>query len=241
MNQKQSRRKIELLKNDLRATLEHDALKYKRAVIRQIDALWREHKNKYGDIDRFADFVLNNLGAPKANKFEIISELKATQLEIGEVWNDYYSSLEGSSTSLGVDYEKMIAAYAVDFPEIEKTTRDFVVKTVRESAKNNHGFETMRAGLQKTALGSDRVYTLANTATAQFDNASMFEFAKQAGVGRYLYDGYLQPNSRPFCVRHFKKTYTLEQINGLDNGQGLPVFTSCGGYNCTHFWTAIVG
>lgn len=243
MTQKQSRRKIESLKEEIRNTLQNDALKYKRAIIREIDYLWANFKNKnqYGNIEKFADFAMDFLKIPKANKFEILSDLKEVQLQIGEVWKNYFSDPSLSlRTPLRGDYEKLIASYSVDFPEIEKETRDFVVKTFNESVHKDYSFEIIRTNLLKKSLGSDQVYTLANTAIAEFDNASMFEFARQAGVEKYLYDGFLQPGSRPFCVKHFKKVYTYEQILQLDNGQGLDVWTSCGGFNCTHFWTAVV-
>lgn len=239
MTQKQSRKKIESLKEEIRNTLQNDALKYKRAVIREIDYLWANFKNKnqFGDIEKFADFAMDFLKVPKANRFEILSDLKETQLKIGEVWKEFYSD-KRITTYKPVDYEKLIAAYSVDFPQVEKETRDFVVKTFNESIHKDYSFEIIRTNLLKTSLGSQKVYTIANTAVAQFDNASMFEFAQQAGVEKYLYDGILNPDSRLFCVKHFKKVYTLEQIKNMDNGQGLDVWTSCGGWNCSHFWTA---
>jgi hypothetical protein len=42
--------------------------------------------------------------------------------------------------------------------------------------------------------------------------------------------------TRPFCRAHAGQIFTLEEIERLDNGQGLPVRESCGGYNCRHYW-----
>lgn len=242
MTQKQSRKKIELLKEELAVSLQNDILRFKRAVIRELDYLWREAPSSVfpkGEttIEKFADFILQRINLPKGIQREIINELKNTQMQIAEVHDQYFKNTVPEKYK-PVDYEKMLAAYSIDFPQIDKDVRDTVVKTFRESVRNEYSFETIRTNLQKESLGTSQIYTLANTAVAQFDNASMFEFAQQAGVEKYLYDGTLTPNSRPFCVKHFKKTYTLERIHQLNNGQELEVWTSCGGFNCTHFWTA---
>ena len=68
----------------------------------------------------------------------------------------------------------------------------------------------------------------------------MFEFAKEAGVERYKYDGVVNPNSRKFCKINCGKIFSMNEIMSMDNGQGLSVLSSLGGYNCTHFWTPVV-
>ena len=40
--------------------------------------------------------------------------------------------------------------------------------------------------------------------------------------------------TRPFCRRVLGKCFTPDALAALDNGQGLPVESSCGGYNCRH-------
>lgn len=42
---------------------------------------------------------------------------------------------------------------------------------------------------------------------------------------------------RPFCAERLGKTFTVKEILAMNNGQGLPVQYSCGGYNCKHRWT----
>jgi len=242
MSQMNPRKKIELLKDEIRATLEHDALRYKRSIIREIDSLWRSYKNTTSNmsIDRFADYVFNFLRVPAGVRYEILADLKDTQTQIGSVWDEYFGSLLDSARSdtLGKNYEKLIATYSVDFKSIDSNTRDIVVKTFRESVNKDYSFETIRTNLLKTTINSNEVYTLANTAVSMYDNSTMFEYALQAGINRFLYDGHLQANSRIFCIEHFKKIYTYQQILQMDNFQGLPVVTSCGGYNCHHYWTA---
>jgi hypothetical protein len=57
-------------------------------------------------------------------------------------------------------------------------------------------------------------------------------------VLRYQPIGPLDKLNRPFCRRLMEadKTYTRDQIDKMNNGQGLPVFTTFGGYRCRHIW-----
>ncbi len=67
----------------------------------------------------------------------------------------------------------------------------------------------------------------------------------------YLYTGPAGPGSlpkarqnfgadsktRPFCEKYVGRAYTLAALSVLDNGQGLPVPSTLGGYNCRHLLT----
>ena len=94
--------------------------------------------------------------------------------------------------------------------------------------------------LNKRNLGFGEIETLSNTAIAMFDNAAHVENAKQAGVMYYLYDGAEHPNTRVFCKEHLDRVYTYTELAAMSNGQGLAVVTSLGGYNCTHYLTALI-
>jgi len=37
-------------------------------------------------------------------------------------------------------------------------------------------------------------------------------------------------------MKHLGNIYHIDEIEKLDNGQGLDVMTYCGGYNCRHMW-----
>lgn len=236
-----TRKVIELLKEDVRITLEHDAVVYKRAIIREIDSLWRGYnlQTTQPSIERFAEYVFHFLKIPRSYRLTILADLQETQKQIASVWDDYFKK-ELTSNYKAVDYEKLIAAHSVDFPSIDKGIRDQAVKAFRESVNKNYSFETIRTNLQKTTIGTNQIYTLANTSVSMFDNSAMFEHALSAGINEFKYDGTLQPNSRIFCVEHFQKIYTYAEILQMNNGQGVPVVSSCGGYNCHHYWTAFI-
>ena len=44
---------------------------------------------------------------------------------------------------------------------------------------------------------------------------------------------------RAFCQAHTGEVIHINEINKMDNGQGLPVIFYMGGYNCTHTWEAV--
>ena len=73
---------------------------------------------------------------------------------------------------------------------------------------------------------------------AAYQRATILEAEAGAqGTGEpmgYLYDGPDDAKKRPFCRAVIGRVYTLEAIRRLDNGQGLPVETYRGGYNCRH-------
>lgn len=55
---------------------------------------------------------------------------------------------------------------------------------------------------------------------------------------KFRYSGPEDLKTRPFCEKLLvaDKSYTREQIDGMDNGQLPNVFLSCGGYNCRHIF-----
>lgn len=58
---------------------------------------------------------------------------------------------------------------------------------------------------------------------------------------RYKYLGPLDRITRPFCTKlevasRAGRSWTRDQINRMNNGQKMPVFTTCGGFNCRHQW-----
>lgn len=230
---KKNRAQIEFLKRNFRDELTKDVNKFKSAIVRELEYLYRSYKSVNSEFTfaQFETFVQQRFQIPQTQKNIILSELKRNQVLIADVWSSSFNILTDS-------YENLLAAYRVDFAQIDQDVRNAVNKQIRNAAvQNNISFSTFRQNLVNSGVGTHQAYTLANTALAQFDNASMFEFAKQSGTDKFIYDGVINQDSRAFCVQHFQKVYTHEEILQLDNGQGLPVITSCGGYNCTHYWT----
>lgn len=62
---------------------------------------------------------------------------------------------------------------------------------------------------------------------------------------RYAGPGSNDPVIRKFCEERMKEsehgdTWTRPEIDRMSNGQGLPVFTACGGHGCRHTWLAVL-
>lgn len=234
-----SRTQIERIKKQFLESLEKRSGKFNRAILRELDFLFRKSGSK--DLSAFLDSVQKYFDIPAAERAAVISSVKESQRQIAELWAEYFAG--GEDLFDGVDpnlFEKMQALYKVDFTKIKSDAGEIITKEIRRSVRAGKGYEDLRMRLLQRSLGEAQSRTLAVTALAQFDNAMMFEYAQQGGVQKFKYDGVLHTNTRPFCREHLGKQYTLEQIRKMDNGQGIPVETGCGGYNCTHFWTPVV-
>jgi hypothetical protein len=237
-----TRKIIKQIKANLSASLEANTPKYRRAIVRELEYLWSQARDQGMEFKDFVDVVKNKFSIPPSARAAIVADLQESQQQIMEVWGDYFSAeLDAANIQLKQsDIDKMLALYKVDFSSIKSTAGDIIMEAIRKTARTGNGIEDLRSRLRTQSLGEGEVNTLANTALSQLDNASMHEYAAQGGIDLFLYDGVAHPNSRPFCLEHLGNEYTLAEIMKMNNGQGLPVLTSCGGYNCTHFWTPVV-
>lgn len=95
------------------------------------------------------------------------------------------------------------------------------------------------------------VETELRTAVSGFNQSVTNLKAEQLGFELFVYLGPEDDVTRPFCECVIEggrfqgqqieggRVYTREEIEGFDNGQGLPVFVYGGGYNCRHQWRPI--
>ena len=229
-----ARKNIEQLKEELRTDVATNAIKYKRAIIKQIDKLYRQSGS--GDLETFAKNFLQNFKLTTKEEKLLIGDLETTQKQIADAWNEYFDQ------SPSANYEKLVAVNSIDLSKtsLEDDVKDKVNNELKKAVSGDYGIESVTKKLTNTGIGSHEAYTLANTALAQFDNGYMAEVASQAGVIYYLYDGIKSDNTRDFCKKHIKRVYTLAELAALDNHQGLPVETALGGYNCQHYLTPLV-
>lgn len=101
--------------------------------------------------------------------------------------------------------------------------------------------EIIQKTFNRTAAES---VTLAATSQSTFYRVAMLSQFKDAQNGqdeplRYQYAGPVDLLIRPFCLRMMRETasgksWTMDEIDALDNGSELPVATFCGGWNCRH-------
>ena len=84
-----------------------------------------------------------------------------------------------------------------------------------------------------------------DTALFGYYQSSANALALDNGFEKFVYDGPDDKITRDVCSEFLRdygingEPLTVDEINALDNGQGLPVFTYGGGYNCRHSWVAV--
>lgn len=88
--------------------------------------------------------------------------------------------------------------------------------------------------------------TLANiktelrTGIMKFHRSAARVQADELGLRLGYYSGPILDNTREFCRGLIEDRdppiYTIDEIEAMDNDQGLDVVTSGGGYNCVHHW-----
>ena len=87
--------------------------------------------------------------------------------------------------------------------------------------------------------------TLANlrtelsTTRMAFQRVVHLEKAKKAGITQFLYVGPDDEVTRDYSAERVDRVFTLEEIQAMDNGQGLPVEVYGGGWNCRHHWRPV--
>lgn len=87
-----------------------------------------------------------------------------------------------------------------------------------------------------------QVETEVNTLLSGFSRTVSAKKAAEFELGLFLYYGPDDKITRDFCEELLNESppiYTLEEIEAMDNDQGLDVLTNCGGYNCRHQWIPI--
>jgi hypothetical protein len=92
----------------------------------------------------------------------------------------------------------------------------------------DRAFASIQTDLTTSMMGFNRTVTKAK--------------AEEAGLNLFIYMGPDDKVTRPFCHELLQKKpaiYTSEEIDGMDNDQGLSVSVYGGGYNCRHQWRAL--
>lgn len=87
-----------------------------------------------------------------------------------------------------------------------------------------------------------QIETETQTLLAGFSRSVTVGKGKDLGFDLWLYVGPDDKVTRPFCdhlLQDDPPIYTTEEIQGMDNEQGLPVFEYGGGYNCRHDWRPV--
>ena len=84
-----------------------------------------------------------------------------------------------------------------------------------------------------------RQLTEVKTKIASYGRQVTAAVGESAGLDLYLYTGPRDGITRAFCKPLINKVVNEQQMARLDNGPGLPVKLSGGGYNCRHSWSPV--
>jgi hypothetical protein len=160
--------------------------------------------------------------------------------------------------------DKQLAVLGIDFERLTPLDQDALaalrqidfLRFVRAGASTS---ATLAEGIVLNALGGlprakliERLQaqmgefkglavTYADTGLVSYDRRVHWSKLSQV-VETWQYTGPLDLKTRPFCVKHWNKVYTQEQIAKMDNGSVLePVSIFCGGFSCRHVWTPWIG
>ena len=99
--------------------------------------------------------------------------------------------------------------------------------------------QAMTSLSQRLKQSQGRQLTQVRTQLASTGRAVTASAAQQFELDLYLYTGPRDGITRDFCRPLVNKVVDEKQMSRLNNGQGLPVATYGGGYNCRHSWSPI--
>lgn len=223
-----TRRQIEQYKQAVSAEIDADAQKYVRALEREVAYLQRKYEIE--NLENLRVAVLREFRLPSFEVRAILDIMSKTESTIGPAWDAFWENKK-------VTWTAVRARATVDFLKLRADQREVLDTALDNAVKKGFDYTAFRQEFLRAGHGYGPAKTLTNTAIAQYDNAYMSEIAQQAGVERYIYDGPVNINTRIFCRRHAGQSYTMAELRAMDNGQGLPVETALGGYNCVHYLT----
>lgn len=240
----------------------------KGRVIKQVEARGAQVDRFVLNLERFlktnVDDILDKLRDGKTSGVEaasvlggLMSELKAKGLskEVAKIKLIYAEELRDIRNELE-ELGFPDALSAVDRDVIDALIDVQVSKVDVEIARRGIDMqaivmnqviagETIDAKAASEALGTKlatHLQTEVNTAVMAFNRTVTAKKAEDLGLNLFLYVGPDDKVTRPFCGKLLDRVpaiYTKEEIEKLNNKQGLSVMNYGGGYNCRHHWRAI--
>ena len=157
--------------------------------------------------------------------------------------NESISAVEPTWTPLFIESE----VDAIRTLTVQNVFDDIVVPTVAKNVKESLTSMVIDTpptmAISNLALtlerGAGTLQTEVRTKISQFGRSVNMIAADAVGLDHYLYTGPRDGITRPFCRPLINKVVDKTQLAKLNNGQGLSVRTSGGGYNCRHSWSPV--
>jgi hypothetical protein len=100
--------------------------------------------------------------------------------------------------------------------------------------------EKYAADIQKAGLILPQTpEIIAITLIKAFGQSLKFEKALLGEVFYFEYVGIKRKDTRDFCLEHMGKTFHLEEIMKMNNGELVPCIIFGGGWGCHHYWEPV--
>jgi hypothetical protein len=187
--------------------------------------------------DTLADFVLQaGFGLTIDDFIEQSDRVAAAALEAIQV-------LEPTATTASV--QAQLDSFRV--AAVDSVFQDVIIpdttKAIREALQGMSLGVPLKASMSALSAqlerSEGRQLTEVKTKIASYGRQVTAAVGESAGLDLYLYTGPRDGITRMFCKPLINKVVTEAQMARLDNGQGLPVKLSGGGYNCRHSWSPV--
>ena len=120
-------------------------------------------------------------------------------------------------------------------PSVAKNVKDSLLSMVIDTPPSL-ALSNLALSLER---GAGTLQTEVRTKISQFGRSVNMIAADTVGMDHYLYTGPKDGITRSFCRPLINKVVDKTQLSKLNNGQGLSVRTSGGGYNCRHSWSPV--
>ena len=174
---------------------------------------------------------------------EAIDDLTTQQSKIQSSVNKVLTAIEPSLdlSTLALQVDELSAQNVEDI--FEGVIVPSIKQNIRDSLRDlevNVPLNTVMSNLQINMNSSQgRQLTKIKTKISQYGRGLTAMASAVAELDHYLYTGPRDGITRDFCKALVNLVVDEKQMTKLNNGQGLAVKTSGGGYNCRHSWSPV--
>ena len=219
---------IDKLRAHIYGVLAKDSEALKDVVLTEFVRLSKQYPNlKVSDVE---DFVLSNLKISPAQTKALRTHLAQGQELLANAHADLL--IDAGLSFPSVEWETVQSLHRVNFAKINQDVNKTVISHMERIFREGKGILSLEKSLRESKIVDYQARTLSRTAVAGFDNDYSVTLASEAGIELFRWSG--PPAQRPICKKNLGKNFTKKQLRGASNGQGLPVITHLGGYNCQH-------
>lgn len=212
----------------------------------------------FTDLSNLNYSTLNDIKAFTRLPPEVLVQLKRQKFtgfeEIANTYIDTIATDMYQYTLVGGNREEMIQRLRGHINGVYQASDQDEIEQLVEQAKSDDPKVSEQAiNKLHSAYGSDRLGNnlrrYANVYVRDAVNEMNAELtianAMEAEIEQFKYDGSNINDTREFCRTHKGKTYSMDEINEIWQGDwkgkkaGSP-FIVRGGWNCRHYWTPVV-